>query len=116
MKKTPLVYLCDIVDSAEKILEYLDGMEKDRFELDTQRQDAVIRRFEIIGEASRSLGEKFRAEYEQIPWKRMVGLRNILIHEYDEVELEEVWKIYESGELQGLIEEVEKIVEKESEG
>ena len=55
-------------------------------------QDAVLRRLEIIGEAANRLPEEFKANHSEIEWRKATGMRNILIHMYDEVDLEIVWK------------------------
>lgn len=110
MKKTSVEYLQDILGSIEMIVKYMEGVTWEMFADNMQLQDAVIRRFEIIGEASSRLENKFRAQYEMIPWKKIVGLRNILIHEYDQVELDHVWQTLEKGELESLRDVVGKIV------
>ena len=56
-------------------------------------QDAVIRNFEVIGEATKRLSPEFRAKYSEVPWRRIAGLRDVLIHDYLRVDLEEVWGI-----------------------
>lgn len=110
MKKVNLVYLEDIIKSIKLIEQYLSGVDFKNFENDHEKQDAVIRRFLVIGEASRRLEASFRDTYEQIPWKKIVGLRNILIHEYDGVELDDVWKVYEDGELRVLKQQIEELI------
>ena len=62
------------------------GRAKDEFIEDTQCQDAVIRRLEIIGEAARLISDETRTTYRKLPWNEMVGMRNIMIHEYDEID------------------------------
>ncbi len=84
-------YLTDIKNSTEQIIIYLKNISLDEFNKDEKTQDAVIRRFEIIGEASNKLSDEFKKKYSNIPWKQMNGLRNILIHNYCEVDLELVY-------------------------
>jgi uncharacterized protein with HEPN domain len=95
MKKIADPYLQDILDSVDKIIEYLSATDynRDSFQKDTEKQDAVIRRLEIIGEASKRLEDQFKNEYPDIPWKKMSGMRDILIHEYDRIDLDLVWKV-----------------------
>ncbi len=63
------------------------------FENDERTVDAVIRNLEIIGEAARNIPDEFRNKYSDIPWRRIVGLRNVVIHEYFGVDLENIWEI-----------------------
>lgn len=86
-----LVYLLDILQSAEWIQTFTEGMSQEEFDEDVKTQDAVIRRIEIIGEAVRRLSVEFYAQYPAIPWKQIRGMRNKLIHEYDRVDLVAVW-------------------------
>ncbi len=91
MKKDNLVFVLHIRDSINKILQYTKNISHDEFKNNTMIQDAVIRQIEIIGEASKNLPEEFRNQYEDIPWKRMIGMRNKVIHEYFGVRLNIVW-------------------------
>jgi len=84
-------YLADILDSACIILQHLAGMSREQFLADVRTQDAVIRRFEIIGEAARHLSPAALQALPDIPWKLVVGMRNILIHDYDDVDPKRVW-------------------------
>ncbi len=76
--KDPLLYIIHIHQSLEKILDYTRGG-REAFLADPKTQDAVIRNFEVIGEAAKRLPE-FIVLYPQIPWRRMAGFRDILIH------------------------------------
>lgn len=102
-------YLLDILNSARTILEYTKGKEKDEFSKDSLLQDAVIRRLEIIGEASSRISAETQAQYPHLPWLAMKGTRNRVIHEYDSVEIEIIWDIVEM-DLPSLIAELEKIL------
>jgi uncharacterized protein with HEPN domain len=85
-------YLRHILDSIILIEEYTASISFAEFEKDRKTIDAVIRNFEIIGEASGKLPKEFREAYPQIPWRSMIGLRNILIHEYFGVDVAAVWE------------------------
>lgn len=95
--------------SAKLAINYISGKTKEEFLNDIQVQDSVVRRLEIIGEASRRLSDSTRTTLSQIPWRRMIGMRNIIIHEYDEVDLEVVWDTVQNA-LPPLISELEKVV------
>jgi len=93
MSRDLRLYLEDIWESMEKIEEYLRDLTQEDFFEKSSLQDAVIRRLSMIGEAARSIPEEFRQKYPDIPWKRIVGIRNIIIHEYFGVNLERIWEV-----------------------
>ena len=84
-------YWLDIFRAAKLASSYLEGKTKEDFFKDTQCQDAVIRRLEIIGEAAWRVSVATTTELPNLPWKKMVGMRNIMIHEYEDVDLDIVW-------------------------
>ena len=84
-------YILDIIWSARMALSYIQGVGEKGFLSDTGLQDSVVRRLEIIGEAAGRISPKFRARHPEIPWHDMVGMRNRLIHGYDDIDLEIVW-------------------------
>ncbi|MCM8787945.1 MAG: DUF86 domain-containing protein [Candidatus Omnitrophica bacterium] len=93
MKRDFNVYIMDILDSMEKIEKYLSVAKNEKeFYTNTQLQDAILRRLEIIGEAVKNIPEEIRKQYTSIPWKEMSGLRDILIHQYFGVNLKRVLK------------------------
>jgi uncharacterized protein with HEPN domain len=85
--------ILDIIDSINLIFEYTQDIDWD--EIDTKDQDAVIRRLTIIGEATKRLSPDFRAYHPEIPWKKMAGLRDIIVHEYDDIRLDIIQDIVE---------------------
>lgn len=90
--KSDLLYLSNIRDCIQRIESYtIEG--KDKFLETPLVQDAVIRNFEIIGEATKRLSLELKNTYPNIPWKQIAGLRDILIHDYLQVNLDRVWGI-----------------------
>jgi len=102
-------YMVDILESAKIALNYIAGKSWDEFYEDTQCQDAVLRRIEIIGEASRHISPQTRKKYPQIPWRELSMLRNLVIHQYDAVDINQVWDTAQNR-LPPLVSELSKIV------
>jgi uncharacterized protein with HEPN domain len=112
-KRDVILFLYDILECIEKIERYVLGMSYKDFENDERTVDAVIRNLEIIGEAARNIPPELRDKYSDIPWRRIVGLRNVVIHEYFGVDLENIWEIL-VNDLPNLKDKVRSILEKES--
>jgi uncharacterized protein with HEPN domain len=91
LKKDDSFYIQSISDCINQIEVYTDNGEQE-FLKSRLIQDAVIRNFEIIGEAVKRLSENFRSQNENVPWRQVAGFRDILIHEYFGVSLELVWQ------------------------
>jgi uncharacterized protein with HEPN domain len=91
MRRDDSVYLRHILDAMAKIEEYLAGMDRAAFQASTMAQDAVIRRLEIIGEATKRLSERLRLANPSVPWQDIAGMRDKLIHDYMGVDVETVW-------------------------
>jgi uncharacterized protein with HEPN domain len=88
-----LDYLEDILDAMEKAEIMLENVDYARFEADFRVNFAVIRALEIIGEATKRIPDQVRNQYDEIPWKGMAGMRDRIIHGYDQVDLETVWDV-----------------------
>ncbi len=80
--------LIDISDSISLIFEYLEATNWSEFANNSKDQDAVIRRLTIIGEATKRLSNELRDCYPEIPWRKMAGLRDVVVHKYDEIDLD----------------------------
>lgn len=105
-----LDYAADVLAAARLALSYVEGVTHEAFMDDTMRQDAVVRELLIVGEAAKRLSDEFKASHTDIPWRQMAGMRDILVHAYDHVDLDEVWRVA-TDELRDLIEAVEPLVQ-----
>ena len=88
-----ILYLEDIVLSMQRVQEYITGLDFQHFKWDHKTVDAVIRNFEIIGEASKNLPETIKEKYSNVPWEEMYRLRNRITHEYFGIDYEIIWDI-----------------------
>lgn len=91
MDKEPSVFLLHIKDSINQIEAYVGGYSYEQFSSDRKTQDAVIRQLEIIGVATSNLASTFRESKPEIPWREIADFRNVLAHEYWDVDMEIVW-------------------------
>src|SRR6056297_1785761 len=103
------LYLTDISDSSQAILEYIREMTSEEFCRDRKTYSAVIREFEIIGEAVAKIPEDVKEDYKNVDWQDIKDFRNLLIHEYFGVDLEIVWKIIQE-DLPGLLKAVNELL------
>ena len=101
--------LIDILESAKLALSFVDNISRGEFENDIMRQAAVIRQFEIIGEATKRISEEYRQSYPDIQWKQMAGMRDILIHAYQDVDLDEIWNALKNA-LPKLVEKLQDMI------
>jgi uncharacterized protein with HEPN domain len=88
--------LLDISRAAHLVIEFKKGMDKETFLKDIKTQSAILHQLMVIGEAVKRLSQDFRNRYNEIPWDLMAGMRDKLIHGYDIVDLDEVWKTADS--------------------
>jgi len=100
--------ICDIKEAVERIKGYIAGIDFKKFLGDAKTQDAVVRNLEIIGEAAKNLSAAFKKDHTEIPWKKISGMRDRLIHHYFGVNLDIVWSIVRD-DLPALITEINRI-------
>jgi uncharacterized protein with HEPN domain len=93
MKRDYLVYIEDMLDAMEKAELNVEGVTYDEFEADFRLNFTAVRALEIIGEAAKRLPPAFRDQYPAVPWKKMAGMRDRIIHGYDNVNLRIVWDV-----------------------
>jgi len=106
---SPKLLLEDIQESSEKILTYTEGLSYDDFISDSRTVDAVVRNFEIIGEAAARLPEDFKDQHPQTDWHKLKGLRNRIIHHYFGIDYHIIWTIKEDF-LSSLLTHIKEIL------
>ncbi len=104
------VYLYDILESCDRIIEYCQGISESDFYDSQEKQDAVFRRIQIIGDASKHIPENIRVKYQHIPWKKIAGMRDIVVHEYFGVTLAMVWRVV-IKDIPVLQEQIAEVIE-----
>lgn len=108
-KRKDMDFLGDIKEAVNRIASYTQGLTYKKFLLDKKTQDAVIRNFEIIGEAAKNISRDLRAKHPEIQWKKISGLRDKLIHFYFGIDYKIVWNIAKK-ELPKLSKQIENIL------
>ncbi len=91
MQPRELNYLLDMLNAARLAQDFVTGINWETFEADLMRQSAVTRQIDVIGEAARRISAESQAEISDIPWPQIIGMRNRLIHEYDDLDFETIW-------------------------
>ncbi len=81
----------DILESISKIREYTQAISLDEFRASSQVRDAVERRLEIIGEAAKKIPKNIRVRHPDVPWKKVTGMRDVLVHAYFSIRVERIW-------------------------
>lgn len=107
--KNDAVYLHHILDAINHIEQYLTGVSFDHFLQDFLLQDGVVRQMEIIGEAASNVSKTLRDTHPELPWDKMIGIRNRLIHAYFRVDLFIVWDTAQS-DLPGLKQQIGQLL------
>jgi uncharacterized protein with HEPN domain len=103
-------YFVDILNTAKKIVSIMGDISKEDFIENEEKFLAISRLFEIMGEAAKNVSSDFKVKHKEIPWRKMAGIRDVIIHDYRNVKQEIVWKTVKE-EIPKLILQLEKIVE-----
>jgi uncharacterized protein with HEPN domain len=107
-ERNPILLLDDIIEAATKIKEYIGSYSYEQFIKDSKTTDAVVRNFEIIGEAAKRLPEEFKSQNTEIDWARIRGFRNRIVHDYFGIDYAIVWEIIQDY-LPSLISSIIKL-------
>lgn len=108
-----MLYLKDILAAVDSVEEFVAGMDFEAFQADDKTTSAVIRKFEIIGEATKHLPDEIRQSYPSVPWKEMAGMRDKLIHFYFGIDYQLVWRTIKER-LPQVRQQIQKILECDS--
>jgi uncharacterized protein with HEPN domain len=113
MSRNVLVYIKDILQNMRDAEQFIQGMTYEQFVADKKTVNAILRSIEVIGEAAKRVPDDVRAQYPQIPWKEMAGMRDKVIHLYFSVDNETVWLVVKEHipSLQPLIEQIVRDLE-----
>lgn len=92
-KRVVQLLICDMLEAIDRIDMYVRGLTDDQFYKDSKTSDAVVRNIEIIGEAANRLPEDFKSQHVEMDWRKVVGLRNRIVHDYFGIDLQIIWNI-----------------------
>ncbi len=101
--------LWDMLEAAEKVQEFLKDTTFEDFMREDMRRAAVERNLEIIGEAARRVSEELKQEHPEIPWQQIISQRNVLIHEYGDIDYQKIWKVV-SLDVPKLIDQIRPLI------
>ena len=117
MSRNITLYIRDILQNMLEAEEFIEGMSYEQFIRDKRTLNAVLRSIEVIGEAAKNIPDEIRAQYPDIPWKEMAGMRDKVIHFYFGVDKEVIWFVVKDRlpALRPMIEEMLKEIERQAE-
>jgi uncharacterized protein with HEPN domain len=110
MRRDFRLYLEDIIEAAKAAREYVAGMGKDELAKDRRTTDAVVRNLEIVVEAAKKLPAQVKHDHPEVEWKKIAGLRDILVHDYFGIDMDIVWDVVQN-KLPALAEHVQRILD-----
>ena len=110
MEKNQQILIGQILGAIGTIQEYIHGLTKTEFVQDRKTQDAVLMQLQFIGELSKGLSEEFRNSAADVPWEKIIGLRNVISHEYLGLDINRIWNTVENNlpPLQAVLEKIFK--------
>lgn len=108
--KDDIIFLEHILECSSKIIMFIGDMSESDFVNDEKTQSAVIRELEVIGEASKRISENYKNKHSEIPWKLMAGMRDVLIHDYEGVDVFTIWDTIQNDILV-LIDKLQKNIQ-----
>ena len=88
-----LAWVLDMLQASRKTIEYARGLSEEQFQASGLHQDAILRQLTIVGEAAKRVSIEFRASHHEVPWRQISGFRDVVVHDYARVDLQEVWRI-----------------------
>lgn len=101
--------LIDISTAIQQTLLYAQGIERHHLQAEDEKQAAILYRLIIIGEATKRLSDELRKQYPMIPWRQMAGLRDVVIHDYDELDFDILWNVIHIN-LPDILPEIQAIL------
>jgi uncharacterized protein with HEPN domain len=104
-----LAWVLDMLQASRKALNYARGLSEEQFGASSLHQDAILRQLTIVGEAAKRVSVEFRVNHHGIPWRHISGFRDVVVHDYARVDLQEVWRIVQQ-DLPTLITLLEPLV------
>jgi uncharacterized protein with HEPN domain len=88
-----LAWVLDMLQASRKALEYVRDLNEEQFQASSLYQDAILRQLTIVGEAAKRVSVEFRVTHHEVPWRQVAGFRDVVVHDYSRVDLQEVWRI-----------------------
>jgi len=111
MKKRNVgIYLEDILESTELIEQYILEISEEEFYASKEKQDAILHRIQIIGEAAKKVSSEYRKKWSSLPWKEIAGMRDIIVHEYFGISLGMIWKVA-TDDIPVIKEQIKRLLE-----
>ena len=107
-----LGWVLDMLQASRKAIEYARGLNEEQFQASGLHQDAILRQLTIVGEAAKRVSAEFRGGHPEVPWREIAGFRDVVVHDYARVDLQEVWRIVQA-DLPALVTLLEPIVPSE---
>jgi len=102
--------LIDISNAIQRILRYSQNLTRQDLELNDEKQSAILYQITIIGEATKRLSLELRQENPEVPWREMAGMRDVIVHEYDQLDLDVIWDVIHN-KLPSLLRQISALIQ-----